>query len=1518
MMDGKNVGKNKPLNNSEKAKNDFLQALETQHTKEFAVINYDAVLGSIHKSNLHNIDPGKLLLEEFISFNDTGYCNTRLLNLGYLSPLFAYVPVASEYKTLHPEYTLTKFLPITFILRGAKILEDKFKDLNWNNYLNQFDNTCYHLSNQLSAKLGKSTKVTPAQVVLKNIAFKASDTTNVRLFIDDETFVSSIDENEEYVVFINCTYHFALDYLAEDNLKIQCTQNFKISDGLYGRFILNCRQQPSYKGPTSPCVFPTIFDKFLKTTILYECPATYLLLDTFVNNNQKNKKETQYQEKTKEIYHQLRLCYKNNKKFSQCVLPSDQFGGLGAAIAGVNSISPQFIASYRDVTAGDMNVKSRWIPIIPQLVEANRVINNQILDETKQDNDKEEDSGVTEYLNLLPLELRAVLNYSHGIFHANYFKNNNELEKEHQYEKDKILGLYSNSSANSSGLEIKNIRLKPINSVYIWDDAQLSPLENILFNFCGNIYLFKKFLVMNCLIFIANETNEWWKVQGYHTLPVPTDIKIAGSAIQLGTNYDCHSCDSVFYHDNKYCLCFLVVKVLAKLTDCLHLGANTLPLLKRLYDVYFDIKTMKPNHLIYNGQHTSYKNSMTVVVHELNSNLSYFGDARLKNEGNDKGFAVRGKLYDRKKNNESMQRLSMNNNDSNITSGLNINEQVSMDIENDTLLDSKPKTEEVNTNEFASTRKLSVIVEDVRRYLKENASIIDPAYQLEIKNPKNYLIHNYQKLWIDPGMTPKGFSYLSGCVILNTSELIKVALGKYNTKVENMQLEQKNYYRDSTNKSKYLKSKRGININDVINDDSVTSSPPCKKRKQSIKVSKFLESCLAATLYDDFPSQMKIKPEYYEIIEKINNDKPKGVNTLIQSYIHMISSSDKNLLWYTTNIIVKRLVTLIDDVNTALSRILCMSPNTLEDSWKNFVLSKNKISKDAYIVFDPWFGNSFHRRMTYLMLFGTIKHQADVKRKSVADNVEVQTTIMEKGCLMGIKIKKEMDLHHILIDDEMLTCKLTDQAKNEFKTPIDAFLPTRIKIKLNTHPFQNDNNKTSAFYWLGQRHAYDDVGTDEDDEEEEEEEEEGEEDFEDDNDIDVRFIPKSILRTDGSNTVKSPHELYTILKSEGCKLSKLASGTMAKTSSFKQVVNFLIEYITHRTEHSNLTNGYPCIIIRLFSLLAQVRTKFNNIYTSVFANLDLDNLLTLDHKKAVENCAPMTGKEILLLYLKRCTKEDFKAVLALYLIVLFAELYSPTFYIKTTFEQMDMDYMILNTIVAGCLHLFIGSDDCNKLIKKDNIKQQHLIPNVFWYPFMSNNQGVIKSILDVKNTYGYYAQFDCTWNSFIGQHSPDVFTSLKSNYMIRNSCLTTLQKIPQSYEQNDIMCLPLSKVKQSKIYNKSLCLEEIMNTMSFMDMVKFLFDKWSIYADEVMNLYCSNFNHELLPETKDDFLQHCFQIHGDISADEKLYFQQLLFEQRIFNSVVTQDNTNMKSNIYDVWSDDDDEEEEEEEEEEED
>ena len=1554
-MDSKNAVKNKPLNNSEKAKNEFLQVLETQHKKEFAVIDYDAVLGYVHKNRLDNINPGTLLLEEFVQFDDTGYCNTRLLNLGHFTPLFPSVPIVLEYESSHPEYTPTKFLPITFIIRGAKILREKFKNLPWNKYLDQFDNICYHLSNQLSAKLSQTTTFTPAQVVLKNTNFNLEDTKNVKLNIQDESFAHSVDENEDYVVFINCTYNFALDYLAEANLRIQCTHNFNLSDGLYGRFILGGRHHISYQGPTSPCTFPDIFDTFLKTSVLYECPATYVLVNSFNSDKRDNIFSNKKHKQIKEIYHQLRLCYKKNKKFSQSVSASDQFGALGAAIAGVNSISPQFVASYRDIVIDDISTKTRWIPNISQLIEFNRTIGDEIngaeedVDQTindKENGTNNEMTALKEYLNLLPLELNAVLNYSHGIFHTNYFKNNFELQQEDQNEKDKIQGSYSNRSAQSIGrdsLDIKNIRLKPINSMYMWDDANLSPLETILFNFCGNIYLFKRFLVMNCLFFITSETEDWWQVQGYDTLPIPTDIKIAGSAIQFSVNptYGCSSCGSVFYQNKKYCLCFLVIKVLAKLNNCLNLGTNNsipVPLLKRLYDVYFAKKTTKFNQLVYKGQHTSYKNSMTVIVHELNSNLSYFGDARLKNEGNDKGFCVRRKLYDKTKFNntkESTHRLSMNNDASNTTSSHNINDQIPVEDPSDTsdpvigntMLDNKLK-EDINMNDFASTRKLSVMVDDVRRCLKEHASMIDPRYHLHIENPKSHLIHNYTKLWIDPGMTSKGFSYLSGCVVLNTSEIIKVALGKYNNEIQNMGIEEHFYYnkgvKNKLMNQKHSKPKGGINIDDVFNntgydentcDYNIGMSPPsCKKprymRNQSIRTSRFIESCLAATLYDDFPPKTKMNSKYYEIIEKISKQQNRGVNTLIQSYIDMISGSGKNLLWHTTNLIVSRFVTLIDDINVVLSRVLCMTTNTLEESWKNFVLTKNKISKDAYVVFDPWFGNSLHRRITYLILFGTIKHQADVKRKTVADNVEVQTTIMEKGCLMGTKIKKEIDLHQIIFDDENQMCKITDQPQKESKTPLDAFLPTRIKIKLQSHPFQNDKKpsfSSSTFYWMGQSHSYGDMEDDVEDEDEDKEEDEDDEE---------RFIPKSILRTDGSNAVKSSHELYTIIRHKSCKISKLSSGTMTNTSSFKSTVNYLIEYFTNRTNCSNLTNTYPYLIIRLFSLLAQTRTKFNNIYTQIFANLDLENLVTVDHRKAVENCVATTGKEIMQLYLKQCTKEDFTTVMGLYLFVLFAELYSPNFYIKTTYEQLDTDHILLNTIIAGCLHLFLGLDDCNKLIKKDNVKQQQLVPNVFWYPFTVNDKGMTKSVFDIKNTCGYYAQFDCTWNSFITQHSPDVFTNLKSSYMIRNSCLTTIQRIPPSYEQNDIICLPLMKVKQPKIYTKTLCLEEVMNTMPFMDMVKYLYDHWQVYGEEIMSLYCSSFNQEILPDTKNDFLQHCFSKHEDnISEEEKLYFQQLLFEEKIYNSINTikNENNTTLSNIYDVWSDEEDEDEEEEE-----
>ena len=681
----------KDLGRKEKSIEQFIDAGILPQNEQFSALTFDGYVAAVHRKDIPVIPADDVFLEELTVHRDgRGYASTRLLKIPQLTPL---CPSIFSFGESSLEYVNSSFLPQAFILSGGNHFRT---DPKFDLFDEMIDDVYVNLKQKLK---NKGRKTTPTAKIVSEL--REPDES-----IDFSHFFPDLQSDlRDYVFFFVSTKNFALNYVIdfcrdkkEDKTKCEILQKpiqiENVDDGIWkgcrtisvnllfgSNSVVN--KTNSLKDlvidETSPDIaakmeklrknFESIkgqVQKMNKINILYNFLATSLMFEFPLLFPLKNQSLSEI-----EVFNILKNLYLNKKQYNSNIHNVSISDQLAAIACGLQHelVSPHFFASYKkDTNLNDIDKQP-----LPWVNTLRNVYKNNLNNVDEGDRDQELFKGVF-------AELSSVLNVADNVFNADVFFNNSELYKNFlETNHDKA------NAVSKPVVDLKNLRLK-IGNNFFTKECNLNFYEIILLHFCGNVFFFKRFVVMNVLALTQTCSPPRCPENVSCISKVETSLNKLNYENVFVEGETCVLCKKTpFYLDGRSCLCCMICQIF------LPPGGLKKKTLSDFVNVYNCIFKPLESNLEYNNELTSYKSIFNWLVDSQNCNLGYFGDARVINRSRPDGFAPRRNKM--KKNTDT---------------------------------DEKPLEDKFN---FFKSRNVDVIVEDLKVNLKKNGSLIPVSCQ---------------------------------------------------------------------------------------------------------------------------------------------------------------------------------------------------------------------------------------------------------------------------------------------------------------------------------------------------------------------------------------------------------------------------------------------------------------------------------------------------------------------------------------------------------------------------------------------------------------------------------------------------------------------------------------------------------------------------------------------------------------------------------------------------------------------
>ena len=1499
----------KKVTSEQKHINQLIANLEKKYTKEFAITPYDGVLVAMHMKAFAKTTAVDSLVYELTSFNET--CGTGLLQ--YMTPGSVIPLYPSTMKAADGEVEVTaghRFMDKVFILSGAKHV-DKTQQVIPDAH--KYDKIISSMAQEVRNIQRDQDFNSFANNVGADVLDATSDDALTSNYINDifDTCFPEIDKSEqdEYVVYVACHAKAAVDYVLHNldildgsdsdekekpNLLVSPTTMRVIVDNqrlcteasTYCRMLI-CSQNEvmlkpndveKYYGKKLYVSDPILkqlnntlkigmtfeekrcFDlpecKFLvsmmASVVLYEHPIPVQLFS-------ESKRSTEML--AERLFVILNLYTKNKHLAKTKMGVADQLACMSLGILHNMGISPEKLKIYRngalDAEHEQNEKNSPWPVTYQQHIRDN--IKRMMADIDISSNEAEKNVvQLKEAMDSSAFHLLTLINYRDHVFNADVFKNASELYND-------AVKKNPERYVEQPSDELNHIRIKPLCSTGVFE-GKLSIVQSIFARFHYNPVAFKRFFVINALYYLGNESPHLDETT--EKAPIPDSIEVIngkGYAVDDAPQYMCKACGNVpFYEkDAIHCLCFLLLKVVAALTG---VEINTLTALKSVYENY--VKNV-PCNFAFNGTLTSYKTLHNITINEVQSSCGYFGKIQLKHSGKSNGFGVRKKMD---------------------------NENIEVDVgKHANGSDVKEYSEqEKEVFSYLETRKLEWVVKSVKTEMRRLATLGDPNLpdNGEIKDSPLWF---FQRLWLPSGEDCESEDLR--CFVTGTKdsplEICRNAVLNYSGEVfpllvtdhvvVNKNVEQTRFDGGSQTQRKQRDDTSGWEVDE---DDDETEVKKPKLDYRAI-ATKNMESFICSILYKLLSADQcgpisvdQIHRQHRKLITKWN-EKPQKYKCLFKQTLlkivlgHNYSAHDpidindhQSLVARIVKTYLERLPEFFSNVHNAVAKTLGMTLQELDEDFSKIIHYNQKTKREFMSWQDIGGTDTLNKRSTMLTIFEVIRHEVEARNVKTAS----ETQLVSKANAMTIlrndagpyckTVAGNVNVHVPIIvegNDGKVVLSISENSATSASVAFDMPLPVKMKVSLNVT--QMDENKMK-------KSKIESSVTAEDNEDE----------F-DDMEIDRRFVPRPLLNNIRTakvpvmaNTPKPAHELIEILTDELLSFTNIGKTQFADVTRNASTIQILRHYIIERTNgkkihrmHNLIMQSYFAMINRALEQIVILLNKTVCFLSTIVSGVN-EKELCFTTEKLSSDLICMRVLECAVNAV--CTRNPHLAS-ALYLLALCSELYGPPCVAKDSNMDLERDNHALNAVVAGCLRLFVGSDDCDKIIRKADSKQVRLVP-VLW-TYLKGREKPVVTMTDISRRLASQLMLTLQLGSYTSPFSKsEVFTSVRGGAPLTKVVAPVMNSVVKTQiidgEYNHIVCRPLVWVSNKFVERGKENIITIVETYPLQMFIRHVLENMSILPSLLAHYI--NFLSKSQEEcTEDDLWDACIKAHNISTED---------------------------------------------------
>jgi len=1497
----------------------LVSRLETKHAKEFAVVPYDGLIIAMHKTAFAKTTATDSLIYELTSFGGTsGTGLLQYMTPGSIIPLFPSEMKATDDVDVDVEITAGhRFLDRVFILSGAEHV-DKTEQLIPN----------VHKYDTVIASMARAVRNTERDRQFSsfsnNVGADVLDATSddaltadyiTGLFVEFFPHIGE-DERQDYVVYVACHAKAAVDYVLS-NLNVLDSSRMKGKCG--GLFVSPktmrvavdnerlCVQAPTYCrmlvcndnevmlkpddvekffGSTMRVRDPVlmqlnktlkdgmVFDKevcaklpsckflvsMMASSILYDHPTPVQLLPLEV--------ATPSVDMLAERINVIKNIYVKNNHVKSKMKIADQLACMSLGILKRAGISPESLRVYR-TDNGDVEKeenRSPWPAAYHQYIK--RAMTN--LGTDADETEKFKEAMATSVFHLL-----TVINYRDHIFNADVFKNALELY-------DDFVQQHPEKRMGKPDTNLNHMRIKPLCSQSIFR-GQLFVVQSLFARFHYDPVAFKRFFVANALFYMGDQALQMDDSVAKATVPESIEI-INGkgcNAAEPQAEYTCAACGGAPFYERSgaHCLCFLLLNVVATLNDE---EIDSLAKLKRTYDDYITNISGNRN---FNGPMTSYKTVHNITVNEAQSSSGHFGKIQLKHAGKANAFGARNKPI----NEVEGQQQQANGND------------VKSDHEND-------------ISSYLETRKMEWVTKRVKTEMKRLATIGDSSLsEKDDVSMRNNPLWSLQKLWLPESdnteledlrcfVTGTKDNPVQACHNAVLSGLVcPLLVNDPLPTTEQQQLqEQQRQHQQQQHSARSQNDDEGWECNNDGDDDNDCDQVKAKKPKLSYRAiaAQKMESLMYSVLYkltsveySNEPISVKqIHPRHRELIKKWN-EKPKKYNALFRetlvkivlganrsTYDSIDVNDDRSVIARVVKGYLDRLPAFISNVHQAVAKTLQLNPQELDDDFSKIVHYTEKTKRELVSWLDIGSADTLNKRSTMLTLFEVVRHEVEARATNMAAEAQTvskanaETILHSNSGPYCRNVAGDVKLHVPKVSEEdMPVLSINETAAKSSTVAFEMYLPVKMKVSLNITQM-DDGQKESCSAKM------------------------------DDSDDDAmvsddyrRFVPVPLLNTVDriaassrpvmTNTPKPANELVDILKDEDLFFSRVGTSQFADVTKTSSTVQILRDYISRRTDgkrvqgsHNLIMHGYFGMINRALMHVSLLLKSTVSLLSSVvpIGSTEMREMRRISDKVSSD----VAFMKVLESGVHAVCKHNPPLASSLYLMALCSELYGPACISSASNMDLERDNHALNAMVAGCLRLFVGRDDCDKTTKKAESRQVRLVP-VLWTYLRGRERPYVTSV-DVSRCSTSQMMLTLQMGSYTSAYGNSaVYTSVRGGAALTRGVSPIINNMVKTQftegEYNHILCNPLVKVCNRLTGRNKDTIRSIVEAYPLQVFIRYVLENTSTIPT-LLSYYATFLTKALEECPEDDLWEACMKAHRMTKNDDDTnMFKDVLF-----------------------------------------
>ena len=1526
---------NKGPTNEQKCIQQLVDKLQTKHAKEFAVTPYDGVLVAMHKTAFAQTTAVDSLIYELTSFGGTvGTGLLQYMTPGSVIPLFPSAVKASDDGDVEVTHG-HRFMDKAFILSGAEHV-DKTDQLIPD--VHKYDKIVSSMAQAVRTverdqqEFGSFSNNAGAEVL-----DATSDDSLTAEYVSDifANFFPHIGEEErqDYVVYVACHTKAAIDYVLSNLDVLKSGKKGKSSSLLVSpttmRVVVDnqrlCVESPAYcrmlvcsdnevmlkpgdvenifgnnmrvrdpilkqfnkalkDGMTfekevctklAPCKFLV---SLMASAILYDNPTPVQLLPLGADNS--------VEMLTERINLIANIYIKNKPVPKSKVNVADQLACMSLGILKNAGISPESVRVYRtDTVVAEQNEKrSPWPATFQQHIRNN--IKSKIADMNTDATETQKCAvQLKEAMGSSVFHLLTLINYRDHVFNADVFKNPLELYSD-------FVKKHPDRHVDKPGTELNYIKIKPLCGQFIFN-GQFSIIQNLFARFHFDPVAFKRFFVINALYYLGEHSVSMEET--VTKAPVPDSIEIVnGKGYPLeesAAKYTCASCGDVpFYErDGPHCLCFLLLKVVATLTDT---QMDTLAKLKTVYDDY--VRKI-PNNLNFNGPITSYKTLHTVTVNETQSSSGNFGKIQLKHAGKTNGFGIRNKTI----NDKSEVDASVGGKQ---PTGNDVKEHLEQDNE---------------MSSYLETRKMEWIVKNVKTEMKRLATLGDPTV-LENGEMKDSPLWSLQRLWVPAdkdgetgnielqdfrcfvtGTKDNPIEMCRNALLTGTDQVYPLLITDSQpdmNKVDDREHQSLDFGRSRDTQKRKHTDNDGWQCDDeeeYNDDDEQVTEVETKKPKLDYRavVAKKMESLIYSVLYKLSNAEQigsinvdQIHPRHRPLITKWN-EKPKKYKTLFREVLlktilgqncsiqNPVDTDDhSSLVARVVKAYLQRLPAFISNVHNAVAKTLGLSAQELDDDFSKIVHYTEKTKRELVSWLDVGGADSLNKRSTMLTLYELVRHEVEARATNIVasetqavskSNAETILRANSSGPYC-VKATGNVNIHLPTIDrgdDGMPVLSINDKAAENTAVACEMHLPVKMKVSMNVTEIDENRLKKGKNDNSTRMDDVDDTSYADSD--------------------DKRFVPRSLLNEANTsskpvmvNTPKPAHELIEILKDEDLLFTRVGTNQFADVTKTASTVQILQNYILRRTSgkkvktsHNLIMDGYFRMINRTLTYILMLLKSTVSLLSSVVNGLnEMPEISRISEKLACD----VVFLKVLESGVHAVCKRNPPLASSLYLMALCSELYGPPCTLSDRNIDLDRDNQALNAVVAGCLRLFVGPDDCNKITRKADSRQVRMLP-VLW-TYMNGREKPYGTTVDISRSSASQMMLNLQIGSYTSSHGNNaVLTSVRGGMPLTRGVAPIINTVAKTQfvegEHNHFLCRPLVWVNNRLVERAKDNISCIVETYPMQMFVRYVLEN-AASIPALLTYYSSFLSKSQEECTEDDLWEACLKAHRITRIDD--------------------------------------------------